>query len=288
MAITQITKRVVDDSIIKTITLTQAEYDGLGSYSSSTIYITPLKNYLGAAELLTSVGAYSTFNSNQFTGTGSQTDFTLTQAVEEDKSFVFIQGIYQEKSTYSISGTTLTFTTAPQSGYTVEVITVGEVSMLPDTIDIDNFSGTGSQVDYVLTSTPSTENAIDVYINGLYQQKDTFSLSGNTLTFSTAPPNGSTIEVKHQFVASVKGEVVLTAGTGINITENSNNNFTIENTLVDVTVSFNAPTGQSLTYTTPASSSGQAGSIFPTTTFTVTKAGNTLLAISLKRQLSKL
>ena len=245
MAITQITKRVVDDSIIKTITLTQAEYDGLGSYSSSTIYITPLKNYLGAAELLTSVGAYSTFNSNQFTGTGSQTDFTLTQAVEEDKSFVFIQGIYQEKSTYSISGTTLTFTTAPQSGYTVEVITVGEVSMLPDTIDIDNFSGTGSQVDYVLTSTPSNENAIDVYINGLYQQKDTFSLSGNTLTFSTAPPNSSTIEVKHQFVASVKGEVTLTAGTGINITENSSNNFTINNT---------APT-PNLAYTTSVISS---------------------------------
>lgn len=280
MAITQITKRVVDDSIIKTITLTQAEYDGLGSYSSSTIYITPSKNYLGAAELLTSVGPYSTFNSNQFTGTGSQTDFTLTQAVEEDKSFVFIQGIYQEKSTYSISGTTLTFTTAPQSGYTVEVITVGEVSMLPDTIDIDNFSGTGSQVDYVLTSTPSTENAIDVYINGLYQQKDTFSLSGNTLTFSTAPPNGSTIEVKHQFVASVKGEVVLTAGTGINITENSSNNFTISNTLIDVTVSFNAPTGQSLTYTalSPISSIGQAGSIFPTTTFTVTDPGGGTLS----------
>ena len=170
---------------------------------------------------------YSTLNSNQFTGTGSQTDFTLTQAVEENKSFVFIQGTYQEKSTYSISGTTLTFTTAPQSGYTVEVITVGEVSMLPDTIDIDNFSGTGSQVDFVLTSTPSTENAIDVYINGLYQQKDTFSLSGNTLTFSTAPPNSSTIEVKHQFVASVKGEVTLTAGTGISVTKNSSNNFTI-------------------------------------------------------------
>jgi len=213
---------------------------------------------------------YSTLNSNQFTGTGSQTDFTLTQAVEEDKSFVFIQGIYQEKSTYSISDTTLTFTTAPQSGYTVEVITVGEVSMLPDTVGIDNFSGTGSQVDFVLTSTPSTENAIDVYINGLYQQKDTFSLSGSTLTFSTAPPNGSTIEVKHQFVASVKGEVTLTAGTGISVTKNSNNNFTISNTLIDVLVSYNTPTGQGFTYTTPNSSTGQAGSIYAPQTFTVT------------------
>ena len=139
---------------------------------------------------------YSTLNSNQFTGTGSQTDFILTQAVEEDKSFVFLQGIYQEKSTYSITGTTLTFTTAPQNGYTIEVITVGPVSVFNDTLYVDNFNGTGSQVNYTLSTNPANENAIDVYINGLYQQKDTFSLSGSTLTFSTAPPNGSTIEVK--------------------------------------------------------------------------------------------
>jgi len=170
---------------------------------------------------------YSTLNSNQFTGTGSQTDFTLTQAVEEDKSFVFIQGIYQEKSTYSISGTTLTFTTAPQNGYTVEVITVGAVSVFNDTIYLDNFSGTGSQVNYTLSASPSSENAIDVYINGLYQQKDTFSLSGSTLTFSTAPPNGSTIEVKS------------TAGlnnVAVNSTMNADS-FTANGTTTDYTLS---------------------------------------------------
>ena len=139
---------------------------------------------------------YSTLNSNQFTGTGSQTNFTLTQAVEEDKSFVFIQGIYQEKSTYTISGTTLTFTTAPTSGSTIEVITIGSISVFNDTLYLDNFNGTGSQVNYTLSTSPANENAIDVYINGLYQQKNTFSLAGSTLTFSTAPPNGSTIEVK--------------------------------------------------------------------------------------------
>src|SRR6056300_703538 len=139
---------------------------------------------------------YSTLNSNQFTGTGSQTDFTLTQGVTADSSFVFIQGVYQEKDTYSISGTTLSFTTAPLSGYSIEVITVGAVSIFNDTLYLDNFNGTGSQVNYTLSTSPANENAIDVYINGLYQQKDTFSLSGSTLTFSTAPPNGSTIEVK--------------------------------------------------------------------------------------------
>jgi hypothetical protein len=40
MAITQVKSTNVNNSIIKTITLTQAEYDALGSYSASTIYIT--------------------------------------------------------------------------------------------------------------------------------------------------------------------------------------------------------------------------------------------------------
>jgi len=170
---------------------------------------------------------YSTLNSNQFTGTGSQTDFTLTQEVDADKSFVFIQGMYQEKSTYSISGTTLTFTTAPQSGYSIEVITVGAVSVFNDTIYLDNFSGTGSQVDYTLSASPSSENAIDVYINGLYQQKDTFSLSGSTLTFSTAPPNGSTIEVK-----STSG----LNNVAVNSTMNADS-FTANGTTTDYTLS---------------------------------------------------
>ena len=40
MAGTQIESTNVDNSIIKTITLTQADYDALPSYSASTIYIT--------------------------------------------------------------------------------------------------------------------------------------------------------------------------------------------------------------------------------------------------------
>ena len=155
---------------------------------------------------------YSTLNSNQFTGTGSQTDFTLTQAVDVDKSFVFIQGVYQEKSTYSISGTTLTFTTAPLSGYTIEVITVGAVSVFNDTLFLDNFTGNGTLTDYTLSTTPASENAIDVYLNGIYQNKDTFTLSGNTLTFSTAPTSGTAIEIKS---TGGLNNVVTSSGGGI-------------------------------------------------------------------------
>jgi hypothetical protein len=63
---------------------------------------------------------------------------------------------------------------------------------------LDNFTGNGSTVAFTLTAAPSDENNSQVYINGVYQQKNTYSLvSGNILTFSQAPPLTSTIEVTY-------------------------------------------------------------------------------------------
>jgi hypothetical protein len=45
-----------------------------------------------------------------------------------------------------------------------------------------------------LSNDPLNENNTQVYIDGVYQNKDTYSVSGTTLTFSTAPPNGSAVE----------------------------------------------------------------------------------------------
>ena len=65
-------------------------------------------------------------------------------------------------------------------------------------VNIDNFSGNGSTTAFTLTSDPSTENNTSVFISGVYQQKNTYSVSGTTLTFSTAPPSGtSNIEVAY-------------------------------------------------------------------------------------------
>jgi hypothetical protein len=58
-----------------------------------------------------------------------------------------------------------------------------------------NSTGTGSQTVFSLGGTPVNENATNVYINGVYQQKNTYSVSGGTLTFSEAPPVTSSIEV---------------------------------------------------------------------------------------------
>ena len=59
----------------------------------------------------------------------------------------------------------------------------------------DGFTGNGSTTAFTLANSIDNENKTQVYIDGVYQHKDTYSLSGTTLTFSTAPPNSSDIEV---------------------------------------------------------------------------------------------
>jgi hypothetical protein len=60
---------------------------------------------------------------------------------------------------------------------------------------VENFTGTGSQTVFTLANAPFNENTTQVYINGVYQQKNTYTFAGATLTFSTAPPYTVSIEV---------------------------------------------------------------------------------------------
>lgn len=63
-------------------------------------------------------------------------------------------------------------------------------------VAVQNFNGTGSQTAFTLAAAPESENNTQVYISGVYQQKDQYSISGATLTFTSAPPAGtSNIEV---------------------------------------------------------------------------------------------
>jgi len=60
---------------------------------------------------------------------------------------------------------------------------------------IQNFTGTGSQTVFTLSATSLGEDYTFVYINGVYQNKNTYTVNGTTLTFSQAPPLTSLIEI---------------------------------------------------------------------------------------------
>jgi len=140
--------------------------------------------------------AASVIYRDNFTGDGSTVTFDLQNSItDEDQTQIYIDGVYQEKSTYSISGTTITFTTAPISGHSVEVISISSINTGPTVLYQDNFTGNGSDTAFTLGQEIDNEIKTFIFLNGVYQFKNTYTVDGTTLTFDTAPANGVAIEV---------------------------------------------------------------------------------------------
>ena len=102
-----------------------------------------------------SVPTTAAFPFDQFSGTGSQTVFTLSQAPASTTSIaVAVSGVTQNPNTYSVSGTTLTFTGAPPSGTNnIGVLFLG----LPTLIGVPSAATVGL-TQLSATGTPSATN----------------------------------------------------------------------------------------------------------------------------------
>lgn len=101
----------------------------------------------------------------------------------------------------------------------------------------------GTTGPFALTNTPADIDQIAVWWNGVFQPKSTYSLSTNQLTFTEAPPVGSTVEVK------------ILGGTGAqNLSTLSDINFSTSPTDGQF-LSYNAATGKWIPATSATSSS---------------------------------
>lgn len=166
-------------------------------------------------------GGSSSFYKDTFSGNGSATGFVLANSVSnENLTQIYINGVYQSKDNYTVNGTGITFSTAPPSGTNnIEVISVGSIAVSDGgTLTKDNFTGNGSTTAFTLSVTPASEDLTNVFLQGVYQDKSTYSLSGNVLTFSTAPQNGYTFDVMSQTATNLSQATYLAsdnfAGTG--------------------------------------------------------------------------
>ena len=83
----------------------------------------------------------------------------------------------------------------------VDSLYINGVSLVPGDVNLQttyltaSYTGDGSTVAYALTANPQTEANTSVYVDGVYQNKATYSLSGTTVTFSEAPPLNAAIEI---------------------------------------------------------------------------------------------
>ena len=157
-------------------------------------------------------------DADRFSGNASTTSFTLTRAVGYPTDIeVFVENIQQEPITaYTVNSTTLTFTEAPPTG-TLNVYVVykqstnntqvtladGSVTYakLANNIRIfttDNLTPNGNNTVFTLTEPPADANTVMVTVDGVVQRAPVhYTTTGNTITFTSSPPAGANVHVRH-------------------------------------------------------------------------------------------
>ena len=73
---------------------------------------------------------------------------------------------------------------------------IGGINSAPFT-NVSNFTGDGTEVNFTLPADVVSENFVNIYISGVYQYKNTYTVLGDVITFSEAPPYNSLIEVQY-------------------------------------------------------------------------------------------
>lgn len=154
---------------------------------------------------LAATGGTGQIVKQSFNGTGSQAVFTLSNTISDiDNISVYVSGVLQYPSNYTVSGTDITFVAGsiPVSGTNnIHVIHTTAAPNVADvgTVFLDQFTGDGTSTQFSpLSTTPTSEDFTDVYIDGIYQQKNAYSIAGTQIDFGSgnAPVSGAYIEVK--------------------------------------------------------------------------------------------
>ena len=128
-------------------------------------------------------------------GDGVTTTYSLLTSVNSPNLLqIAIDGLLQEVSSYSVSGGNLIFSVAPPFQSVIEIRSFIQKEITSTDLTTSEFAGNGSTTSFTLSSSAVKQNTF-VYINGVYQFKSTYSVSGTTIAFSTAPPVNSGIEV---------------------------------------------------------------------------------------------
>lgn len=159
----------------------------------------------------------SAFITDTFSGTGSQTAFTMSVAPAGTTSMlVVVSGVLQDPSTYAVTGTTLNFTAAPPSGTAnisvryLGVPATGVVNQAYRTLT--EFTATAGQTTF--TPPAYTVNYINVYRNGvLLGTADYTATNGTSVVLAAGCVVGDLVAVESFYVASVLNAIPNTVGS---------------------------------------------------------------------------
>ena len=148
-------------------------------------------------------GAEAIFVEYLYTATASQTAFSGNDDNSDFLSYevgaiqVFLNGILLDPETdyTATNGALITLASAAAVDDYLQIFAFKK-KISDGNVTVDAFSGNNSTTAFTLTLDPGDENNTRVFIDGVYQSKSNYTVSGTTLTFSTAPPSGTAIEVE--------------------------------------------------------------------------------------------
>jgi hypothetical protein len=132
--------------------------------------------------------------------------------------------------------------------------TLSWASLPSTTVTVDSFTGDGSNAAFTLTATPSSVNYTIVAVGGVFQPRSAYSVSGTTLTFSSTPPNTSTIEV-----TTINSGVSVASGGGGGGTGYTYSGISANTTLAKSTRYIVNTSSANLTLTLPSNASSTLG-----------------------------
>lgn len=178
-------------------------------------------------------------DADRFTGDGSTTTFTLSRTVDSPTDVeVFVENVQQEPLVaYTITGTSLIFTEAPKAPFTSTtniyvvyrafnsnitvtlpdgVVTSSKLATNIRLFTVDNFTANGSATSFALSDTPASANTLIVAVNGVLQTTpNNFTVSGSTLTFTSAPAANANVTIRHLGYRSTTTLTAIPANTTI-------------------------------------------------------------------------
>ena len=150
--------------------------------------------------------SYGVFERQVLTGDGSTTQYNLSFPVASPTQLlVSLDGIIQEPEySYSVAVTngqgTITFSAAPDAAGRVFIVYMGRQLLTAESTTsqthLDEFNGDGSTTAFTMTRTPATntDKNFMVFVDNVYQREGSsyaFTVSGETITFTSAPPSGT-------------------------------------------------------------------------------------------------
>ena len=163
-----------------------------------------LKKNVAGTESIVDIGSSQSavYKEYVYTATANQTTFSGSDDNSQTLTYitgylqVFLNGVLLENGT-DYTATSLTSVVLVNGASAGDILQISTFVKVLGTGDIvtDTFSGTGTTSDYTLSATPDNEDNIIVFVDGVYQEKSTYSVSGTTLTFDANLPTGVTAEV---------------------------------------------------------------------------------------------